>query len=459
VQEMEEQEEEQDRFYSWRARGETFRAASLCGDTSAATATCYGSLCDLRAPCIRIHKDRITFAREGGEDMEEVRGQREDVEMPKYGQGWLTIGDGEGSHQCNAQHAVSHFRGLPDHLPATLGLLEATNAVCVKRHGDVAEKGEEPDLVLLIVMRYEYVNLYHTMTDWHNTVEAIDYLFQGPSSSSTPPVQVVFLDAHPRGSLDEMWEKLTGRPPIFISQLSRQTFERVIFVTPGYESPVTLSWKRNARIEQLPSPAMLSFQKFFLLSCGLDPNTQAGKILTAFWATQASRAELWDPSSRTSDCTTPDPKCLETRWVTVVFRGNYLPHPRSSGSISRRISNEQEVISDISSAIAIFPGWEVRGVHLEAASIETQVALFHSTDVLIGVHGAALSHTLFMRRGTRLLELLPPGFNRPHFVPMAESVGVTHIKYELHEGHGDGPYQVDAQRLADKVLSTIREMI
>ncbi|VEL36644.1 unnamed protein product, partial [Protopolystoma xenopodis] len=57
--------------------------------------------------------------------------------------------------------------------------------------------------VLLIVKRYEYVNLFHTITDWYNAFLAMRW---GHLPASR--VKILFVDAHPAGSLDEVWDRL-----------------------------------------------------------------------------------------------------------------------------------------------------------------------------------------------------------------------------------------------------------
>ena len=55
------------------------------------------------------------------------------------------------------------------------------------------------------VQRYEYTNLYHTMTDWFNVFLMYLIFNLGPDSSN-----ILWLDRHPKGGLDETWKTLFG---------------------------------------------------------------------------------------------------------------------------------------------------------------------------------------------------------------------------------------------------------
>ena len=63
--------------------------------------------------------------------------------------------------------------------------------------------------------------------------------------------------------------------------------------------------------------------------------------------------------------------------------------------------------------------------------VREQVALVQSACVLMGAHGAGLSHILFAPPGARLLELRPPAFARPHFIAYAGWAGAVHHDWVL----------------------------
>lgn len=70
----------------------------------------------------------------------------------------------------------------------------------------------------------------------------------------------------------------------------------------------------------------------------------------------------------------------------------------------------------------LLPGHDVRGIQIDKLSMKMQLQLISETDILIGMHGAGLSHTLFLPPHAGLIELYPkywPTANR-HFRAMAQ---------------------------------------
>ncbi|XP_024543058.1 EGF domain-specific O-linked N-acetylglucosamine transferase-like isoform X1 [Selaginella moellendorffii] len=97
---------------------------------------------------------------------------------------------------------------------------------------------------------------------------------------------------------------------------------------------------------------------------------------------------------------------------------------------SRVIVNRNETI-----ALAEKLGYEV---HTFAPNFNTRLSeiysLLHSADVLIGVHGAALTHFLFMRPGSTLIQIIPFGLNGPAetcFGRPAEKAGLNYVGYQI----------------------------
>ena len=56
---------------------------------------------------------------------------------------------------------------------------------------------------VMAVTRYEYVNLFHTMTDWYNTFLAMTFL-----NLTQQETNILLVDGHPAGGLDTVWSTL-----------------------------------------------------------------------------------------------------------------------------------------------------------------------------------------------------------------------------------------------------------
>ena len=74
----------------------------------------------------------------------------------------------------------------------------------------------------------------------------------------------------------------------------------------------------------------------------------------------------------------------------------------------RRLLNHEEIETLL----------EARGfehVTMDARSPEQQASLFHNSDCIVGVHGAALSSIMFCEPRTKVIELMPNNHLAPHF--------------------------------------------
>merc|ERR1719401_1552433 len=67
----------------------------------------------------------------------------------------------------------------------------------------------------------------------------------------------------------------------------------------------------------------------------------------------------------------------------------------------RSLENQQEV----ESAISQLPGVKLLAVDLADVSFEQQVQLLRSTKVLVGVHGAGLTHIMLLPRDAGVVEI------------------------------------------------------
>ena len=128
---------------------------------------------------------------------------------------------------------------------------------------------------------------------------------------------------------------------------------------------------------------------------------------------------------------------------------HYLAHPRHDGKIVRRLENEDAIYAHLAAAgaggapPADAPFTMLNGLFSEQ-SLRQQVELVQASCVIIGAHGAGLSHALFAPPGAHLLELRPPSFVRPHFIFYASWAGVHHHDWTLVDG-APPPAEVEAQ--------------
>jgi capsular polysaccharide biosynthesis protein len=86
-------------------------------------------------------------------------------------------------------------------------------------------------------------------------------------------------------------------------------------------------------------------------------------------------------------------------------------------------------------------------------SIEEQLHIIVQTDIFIGMHGAGLTHVLFLKSNSALIELTDSGFISRHFELMAL---INNVKYH-HCSINDGA-STAAQTIFDCITKKLFEM-
>ncbi|KAI0097830.1 hypothetical protein GGR51DRAFT_577751 [Nemania sp. FL0031] len=118
----------------------------------------------------------------------------------------------------------------------------------------------------------------------------------------------------------------------------------------------------------------------------------------------------------------------------VDFYGAKSPSPRAQGQPiivtfvwrreHRRLQNENTLFAELSRRN---PHISVRMVDFAALPFGDQVRVAQESDILVGVHGAGLTHSMFLRQGTgAVVEILPSGFEHRGFRNIA---GMRNLGY------------------------------
>ena len=90
----------------------------------------------------------------------------------------------------------------------------------------------------------------------------------------------------------------------------------------------------------------------------------------------------------------------------------------------RLLVDKEEYIATLK---ANFPDVKIEVVNFAAFSFAEQLKIVGRTDILVGVHGAGLTHGMFLPRGSTLVEILPPGVTHKGFRNMAKLLGHNHF--------------------------------
>eukprot|EP00934_Nitzschia_sp_Nitz4_P003531 Nitzschia sp. Nitz4//scaffold25_size161228//105373//108953//NITZ4_002443-RA/size161228-snap-gene-0.30-mRNA-1//-1//CDS//3329544625//3521//frame0 len=372
----------------------------------------------------RIDPSKIQMT-QGGEPLSQVMGRSEEVELPVYQNGAFSLSK-RPVFDVPTEYRIKmpYMDNVLNHLtyPTSKKPSQSHHSECVETW-----KG-----TTLLITRFEYVNLYHTMTDWWNTFSVLidpkvppqqgsttsthHWWFDFSSSTATMstdhnlhlrevPQRVLFLDGHAQGNLDSVWTQLFG-PTEYVMHVPSGglCLERAVLVPPGYVST-------------------------------LFPNTLAYRIQCPLWQqTEAFVTHVLGAYHLTS--TQPIPGR-----IVLIDRQPYVSHPRSNPEeIARGLTNFPTLVKRLQ---AISGVTSVEVVRFETMSFEQQLRTIRQAQVLIGNHGAGLTHSLLMDRSASLIEL---NYNGPDFFSyICEWSGVDYTPIQLD----------DLNMLTDKVMHEI----
>jgi len=91
--------------------------------------------------------------------------------------------------------------------------------------------------------------------------------------------------------------------------------------------------------------------------------------------------------------------------LLLISRQDYVTHPRNSAAVVRRkIADEPHLEAALRERN---PALRVRSARLEGLSLKHQLQLAATTDVVVAMHGAGLTHALFMPERAAVVEMVP----------------------------------------------------
>ncbi|KAH3892286.1 hypothetical protein DPMN_016401 [Dreissena polymorpha] len=212
------------------------------------------------------------------------------------------------------------------------------------------------------------------MTDFYNVFFLLEVF-----NIKAEHVSILFLDGHPQGALDRTWGVLFNGFTRASDIKQPTVFPYMLWATIGYDSPLNTH-------ELTHVPILGEFRTFFLRKHGIVKNDR-----------------------------------LSCDHLTILFiwRRDYLAHPRNpSGSVSRKIKNEEELVT---AAKRNFSQHLILDVQIDLFDMRDQLKMVSQSDILIGMHGAGLTHTLFLPQHAGLIELYPTYWSQSnvHFKSMA----------------------------------------
>lgn len=183
------------------------------------------------------------------------------------------------------------------------------------------------------------------------------------SAEDSPNTQIVILDDRSDGPYFDLWKLFSGREPKRLSELSAEAEDSwlsdskttIILPLAGASNRI---WDNDWVIRDCNENALL--------------RTFVERVL-AFYSI---KHDSLSPASSS-------PSIIK---VTLISRTG-----------SRRLQDEDSLVDALRAELPAHVHLDV--VDMAAKSFKEQLEIAHSTDVLIGVHGAGLTHLMFMREG------------------------------------------------------------
>ena len=101
----------------------------------------------------------------------------------------------------------------------------------------------------------------------------------------------------------------------------------------------------------------------------------------------------------------------------------------------------------------------VTGVQMDSLDMHKQLSLISKTDILIGMHGAGLTHTLFLPKHAGVIEILPLTFGTgTHFSSIAKWRRLHYAKWRNNKMENEiSDYETKVE--PDKLINMVESMI
>lgn len=259
-----------------------------------------------------------------------------------------------------------------------------------------------PVALVLTRERREHANLFHTSTDFMNAFFALHMagIIDGTKVGDRrgmESVGVIILDEQPEGPFDSVWPKVFGpayglhRPSQFLTKAPTVAFDRVVFSPPGYTHFLFAHLFSEGDCRE-PTHLLRSFREFMLSGLGI--------------ATPAS--------SR---------RGLRVLFISRRPYSKFVDHK----FVGRQVDNEDAVMEAMRSDSHVE---EARRVDMVEFTFTEQLAMIAGTDILVGMHGAALSHAVFLPPWAGVVELWPKNHDMWRcFEHLTEMAGPTYARW------------------------------
>ncbi|KAK8622966.1 hypothetical protein V6N13_117863 [Hibiscus sabdariffa] len=364
---------------------------------------------------IRMDPEKIKMST-GGEKLEDVIGRTEEEELPEFEDGAFQVeAGGKGSRLKRKNFVGDEFldQFLPDGNVLKHTMRELVKSIVAVGETDFTcqEWVDEPTL---LITRFEYANLFHTVTDWYSA-----YVSSRVTGLPNRP-HLVFVDGHCETQLEETWRALFSSLRYAKNFSGPVCFRHAILSPLGYETALFKGLSEH-----------IDCQGASALELWQSPDDKKTARLSEFG--EMIRDAFGFPVNRHHS----DKAVSGDYNVLFVRREDYLAHPRHKGKVESRLSNEQEVFDALQRWASNRQECKVNLINglFAHMSMKEQVRAIQDASVIIGAHGAGLTHIVSATPNTVILEIISSFYRRPHFQLIAQWKGLEYEAINL-----DGSY-------------------
>lgn len=291
----------------------------------------------------------------------------------------------------------------------------------------------DPQRTTILVKREGTHNLWHSLMEIISLSWSLDLLQMSPTEAGTAYLsanqmnssQVVIVDDSDNGPYIDLWRLFAQMPLRRLSELDAdEPPSNIIIPYVGGSNPL---WQGDwEEIPCIEAPLLRTFVSrvldFYRIS---DPNENGAE-------TGSSNTDIV---------------------VTFVERKG-----------ARELVDQAAHIEALRAAV---PHMKLDVVDFAAVPFREQIEIAHRTDVLLGVHGAGLTHAMFMKPGSVLVEVLPADFAHKGFRNLAQMLGHRYFRTHAQKPAAapkekrdwqQDTVQIDQSRLIDVVRAGVRAM-
>jgi protein O-GlcNAc transferase len=231
----------------------------------------------------------------------------------------------------------------------------------------IEPNGSKTPKYTILIKREGSSNLWHCLLEIFSTSLTLNILQMGQTADSTfsttpntSNTQVVLLDDHTDGPFFDLWSIFTNQSIRRLKDLPPTSFENIILPLAGGSNPLWQTDYSRDGASCNTSTLLRTFSRRVLDHYGIPAQPRQGSDIT----------------------------------VTFIDRMK-----------TRVLLNHTEYLEDVKSS---FPNVIIQEVDFETISFKEQLQVLRQTDILVGVHGAGLTHAMFLPPRSSVVEILPP---------------------------------------------------